>query len=219
MIPLSLQPSWKPVIIDPFRIGGSRSVRRNKFLAQEEDRLVSIDPIEVTPVEVTPIKNIINQLSAFLSRVDDQVFRVSVYDLPGFSAGEIYSVSADDARALGALATSFKNGAARPYMTAENVADLDAIVLRADRISGNALRSGAQELLPEHQSAAREHRIAILSIPQKLISDFDRTIVEAEAPSVPLREPGEKSSSFVGTLLALGILAVAGYGVYTLFAD
>jgi hypothetical protein len=114
-----------------------------------------------------------------------------------------------DARALGTVAERMLGGALSPYLSDEQRAALRMAVADGQRMVEYTRQFDLQAPSGGHAILAEDHVRTHVAALNQAVEEAERIVVMGEAPSVPVREPGEGTST-LGLLLALGALVAVG---------
>jgi len=210
------------VPVDPLRAGGMASLRRHNFVGQAPDPEPTLaSEADVSPEERAAIREAASAFldaanAAMVGAVDDatDALDLSNEDFDGWpSRADALGQALKEARAVSDAVRGFVSGAAAPYLrneeldVAREVSDAAADLEAAAEAAPFRARDPID---PARSVRDLESRISPLG---DLSAAVDRLVVAAEAPSVPVREPGEGDPGLL-PLVGLGLMATAAWLLY-----
>lgn len=134
-----------------------------------------------------------------------------------FSPAELRTIIADDAKVLGNIAQRIWTGAAGSYITGDQAQQLERLVAKANGIQAAVKAAGP---LPgvSNLDLANDHQDVIAGKAGDLMTQIETDVVSAEAGSVPVLEPYEKTSEVIKVVVGTGIAAAVVFGLWSLLS-
>lgn len=225
-----VSPALRPIVVDPFRGGGSFGVR-HMFLGQVTPPAA---PVSVSNSQVSDIRKLIDTaidsmnyqleavgveadwLSGSTLRTDPTQYQ-QISDVGAtFAPQEIRSVILMDAQQLDALAARLKAGALSHYLSSDEQAALNDVRTKARQIINFVEGQDLQAIQPGHEGLAEQHSQGHLREPKAVVEKAEKMVVGAEAGAVPVKEPYEKTLSGIEVVAGVGVLAIVGVALWSL---
>lgn len=122
---------------------------------------------------------------------------------------EIRTAIATAAQELSNLSARVTSGSLSNYATAGQVARLSELKSQADQVSAVMRNQDLMPISPGDQAQVQSYLNMHLAAPNMTIGDAEKSLVTAEAGSVPVLEPSEKNGS-LKIAIGVGLVAVAG---------
>lgn len=218
----------RPVMVDPWRSGGMLGTR-NVFMGYE-GRSAAL--LGATGSISTAIDQAIDALGRELDAVgveadlvSPQALRVQPEDytqisLVGtvLSPQEIRSVVIAAARALDGVASRIQTGALSHYLSSQESSRLAEIRASAAKLITYEEGQDIQSVAQGNLTVANQHVDAHLRDPQGLAAVAEKLVVGAEAGSVPIQEPSEKTLTQAEIIVGFGVAAGLGILLWTLLS-
>jgi hypothetical protein len=217
----------RPVMVDPWRSGGMLG-GRSLFMGRPPaiQFLGASDSIsQATDLAIEALSRELDAVGVEADLVSPQALRVSPDEYTQISLvgtvlapQEIRSVIIADARALDGVATRIQTGALSHYLSQEQVSRLAAIRAGAAQLLEYEQGQDIQPISAGHMSAANQHVDAHLMEPKAQVVAAEKMVVGAEAGSVPVREPAEKTLSKTEIVVGFGVAAGLGVLLWSLLS-
>lgn len=160
-------------------------------------------------LELEAVKAEADMVSGPTLRVEPDLYKSIAIVGPYLTPQEIRNVLILDARALGSIAERVLTGSASQYLTEAQRAKLNTAKSDATTLIDYIQQFDLSPLGGAASRVASEHTATHTKAVGDLSKAVERTIVAAEASSVPVREPMETGSPW-GALLVLGTLVAVG---------
>lgn len=214
-------------VVDPWRTGGALG-SRNFFLGSAQAQAPRMprrhlgdtagdvagfvnDAIEEIDYQLTAAGAEADMVSPSALRVEpDKYTQVGGIGY-SFPPQEIRAVIMADATALGGLAERIRTGVLAHYITADQAQQLSNLYAKAQKLFQYLQGMDLVPVQSGHETQAQAHVDQHLTEARRLMENAEKTVVAAEAGTVPVLEPSEKA---LGPLqIAAGIGITAGIGV------
>lgn len=160
-------------------------------------------------LELESVKAEADMVSGPALRVEPDLYKSISVVGPYFTPQEIRNVLILDARALESAAERVLRGSASLYLTEDQRAKLKTTSSDAKTLIDYIQQFDLSPLGGEKSRVALEHTATHTKAVGDLSKAVERTIVAAEASSVPVHEPLETGSPW-GTILMLGTIVAVG---------
>lgn len=134
-----------------------------------------------------------------------------------FSADELRTIVHDDALVLRNIAERLWHGAAGAYITGDQAKALERLYAKAHGIMSATEAQGARPSVSD-LDLAMDHQDQVAGNASALLEEVEKDVVSAEAGSVPVLEPYEKSTETIKLVTGAGIAAVVLFGLWSLFS-